>query len=195
MQTGTSRSQWLRFPNRDRELEPRLPEDEWTLGVGIRTNLKVQKPQRMPNVSGTGNCEVLEDLRRQLRPFDTSRASQGTHCYLLSIPRYTKTLCSWPFPPTTKDPSILDLTCDLLQSFRLRPRGTNPPSTMDATQAPELPPGALTDDRRGTIVGVVIFLCLWSTLMVALRFWTRGVIIKQLGIDDYLCAIGLVCAQ
>jgi hypothetical protein len=94
MQTGTSRSQWLRFPNRDRELEPPLPEDEWTLGVGIRTNLKVQKPQRMPNVSGMGNCEVLEDLRRRLRPFDTSRASQGTYCYLLSIPRYTKTLCS-----------------------------------------------------------------------------------------------------
>jgi hypothetical protein len=66
---------------------------------------------------------------------------------------------------------------------------------MDATQASELPPGALTDDKRGTIVGVVIFLCLWSTLMVALRFWTRGVIIKQLGIDDYLCALGLVCAQ
>lgn len=28
--------------------------------------------------------------------------------------------------------------------------------------------------------------------MVGLRLWTRGVVIKQLGVDDCLCVIGLV---
>ena len=54
-----------------------------------------------------------------------------------------------------------------------------------------LPPNAL-DDRRGTVIGSVVFCLLWSTMMVAMRLWTRGVVIKQLGIDDYMCVLGLV---
>ena len=56
-----------------------------------------------------------------------------------------------------------------------------------------LPPNAL-DDRRGTVIGSVVFCLLWSTMMVAMRLWTRGVVIKQLGIDDYMCVVGLVSA-
>ncbi|KAK4188597.1 hypothetical protein QBC35DRAFT_451095 [Podospora australis] len=59
------------------------------------------------------------------------------------------------------------------------------------SDAPPLPPGAL-DDRSGTVIGVVIFCLLWSTAMVGLRLWSRGRIIKQLGIDDYACIAGLL---
>jgi hypothetical protein len=55
----------------------------------------------------------------------------------------------------------------------------------------ELPPNAF-EDRRATVIGSVVFCLLWSTLMVGLRLWTRGVVTKQLGIDDYACLIALV---
>ncbi|KAL2270618.1 hypothetical protein VTJ83DRAFT_2802 [Remersonia thermophila] len=61
-----------------------------------------------------------------------------------------------------------------------------------AAGAAALPPGAFTDDRRGTITGVVIFCLLWSTLMLGLRLWTRMVVIKQAGADDYVCIVGLL---
>jgi hypothetical protein len=54
-----------------------------------------------------------------------------------------------------------------------------------------LPPNAF-EDRRPTVIGGVVFLLLWSTAMVGLRLWTRGVVIKQLGTDDYVCLAGLV---
>ncbi|KAK4148785.1 hypothetical protein C8A00DRAFT_19442 [Chaetomidium leptoderma] len=54
-----------------------------------------------------------------------------------------------------------------------------------------LPPNAF-EDRRPTVIGSVIFCLLWSTLMVGLRLWTRGVVIKQLGVDDYVCLVGLL---
>ncbi|KAK3987547.1 hypothetical protein QBC44DRAFT_372067, partial [Cladorrhinum sp. PSN332] len=50
-----------------------------------------------------------------------------------------------------------------------------------------LPPGALTDDKSGTVIGVVVFCLIWSTAMVGMRLWVRAGMIKQLGIDDYAC--------
>ncbi len=57
--------------------------------------------------------------------------------------------------------------------------------------AAELPPNAY-EDQRATVIGSVVFCLLWSTTMVGLRLWTRGVVIKQLGVDDYMCLAGLV---
>ncbi|KAK4163859.1 hypothetical protein QBC43DRAFT_300823 [Cladorrhinum sp. PSN259] len=57
---------------------------------------------------------------------------------------------------------------------------------------PQLPPGALTDDKSGTVIGVVVFCLLWSTAMVGMRLWVRAGIIKQFGIDDYACIAGLL---
>jgi len=57
-----------------------------------------------------------------------------------------------------------------------------------------LPPNAF-EDQRPTVIGSVIFCLLWSTAMVGLRLWTRGVVIKQLGVDDYLCVVGLVSGR
>lgn len=59
-----------------------------------------------------------------------------------------------------------------------------------ASQA-ELPPNAF-DDVRPAILGCVIFCLIWSTVMVSLRVWTRAVIIKQFGVDDCFCVMGLV---
>ena len=59
--------------------------------------------------------------------------------------------------------------------------------------AAALPPNAF-EDQRATVIGSVVFCLLWSTAMVGLRLWTRGVVIKQLGIDDYACLAGLVRA-
>ncbi|KAH6843212.1 hypothetical protein B0I37DRAFT_418336 [Chaetomium sp. MPI-CAGE-AT-0009] len=54
-----------------------------------------------------------------------------------------------------------------------------------------LPPNAY-EDRRATVIGVVTFCLLWSTAVICLRLWTRGVVIKQLGIDDYMCLVALL---
>ncbi|KAK3322929.1 putative integral membrane protein [Apodospora peruviana] len=62
---------------------------------------------------------------------------------------------------------------------------------MASTAAPTLPPGAF-DDRSPTVIGVVVFCLLFSTAMVALRLYTRIVLIKQMGIDDYACIVGLL---
>ncbi|KAK1828638.1 hypothetical protein QBC39DRAFT_223658, partial [Podospora conica] len=64
-------------------------------------------------------------------------------------------------------------------------------STMDPSAAPELPPNAF-EDRRATVIGVVVFCLLVSTTMVGLRLWTRKKIINQLGWDDYACVAGLI---
>jgi hypothetical protein len=60
-----------------------------------------------------------------------------------------------------------------------------------ASPAAALPPNA-SEDQRATVIGSVVFCLLWSTLMVGLRLWTRGVVIKKLGVDDYMCLVGLV---
>lgn len=60
-----------------------------------------------------------------------------------------------------------------------------------AAPAAALPPNAY-EDQRPTVIGSVVFCLLWSTGMVGLRLWTRGVVIKQLGVDDYMCLAGLV---
>ncbi|KAK3298656.1 uncharacterized protein B0H64DRAFT_454095 [Chaetomium fimeti] len=54
-----------------------------------------------------------------------------------------------------------------------------------------LPPNAV-EDKRGNVIGTVIFCLLWSTVMVGMRLWARGVVIKQLGIDDYICIVSLL---
>ncbi|KAK4032008.1 hypothetical protein C8A01DRAFT_20855 [Parachaetomium inaequale] len=54
-----------------------------------------------------------------------------------------------------------------------------------------LPPNAF-EDRRATVIGGITFCLLWSTTVVGLWLWTRGVVIKQLGIDDYACLAGLL---
>ncbi|SPQ24632.1 0ec0b235-2f10-408a-9ebd-c29ad514edeb [Thermothielavioides terrestris] len=54
-----------------------------------------------------------------------------------------------------------------------------------------LPPNAY-DDRRATVIGTVVFCLSWATAMVGARLYTRGVVIHQLGVDDYLCAVALL---
>ncbi|KAM7194843.1 hypothetical protein V8F33_007041 [Rhypophila sp. PSN 637] len=56
---------------------------------------------------------------------------------------------------------------------------------------PELPPEAF-DDMSGDVIGVVVFCLIFSTLMVALRIFTRGVVVKQIGIDDYAAIVSLI---
>lgn len=55
----------------------------------------------------------------------------------------------------------------------------------------QLPPGAY-DDMSGTVVGVVAFCMVFSTIMVALRLFTRMVVVKHVGIDDYAAVVSLV---
>ncbi|KAK5659601.1 hypothetical protein OQA88_805 [Cercophora sp. LCS_1] len=62
---------------------------------------------------------------------------------------------------------------------------------MDSTAAPQLPPNAF-EDKRATVIGVVVFCLLFATTMVGLRVWTRKKIINQLGWDDYACVAGLI---
>ncbi|KAL2137867.1 hypothetical protein VTI28DRAFT_7936 [Corynascus sepedonium] len=57
--------------------------------------------------------------------------------------------------------------------------------------AADLPPHAY-EDQRATVIGVVAFCLVWATALVGARMWTRGVIIKQLGVDDYMCVAGLL---
>ncbi|KAM7200850.1 putative integral membrane protein [Naviculisporaceae sp. PSN 640] len=55
---------------------------------------------------------------------------------------------------------------------------------------PQLPPGAY-DDMSGTVIGVVAFCLVFSTIMVALRLFTRVYVVKLVGIDDYAAVISL----
>ncbi|KAL2194340.1 hypothetical protein P885DRAFT_43209 [Corynascus similis CBS 632.67] len=64
------------------------------------------------------------------------------------------------------------------------------PSAQSASPAP-LPARAL-EDWRATVIGIVAFCLAWATVMVCARLWTRGVIIKKLGVDDYMCVVGLL---
>ncbi len=63
-----------------------------------------------------------------------------------------------------------------------------------ASSTAALPANAY-EDRTGTVLGVLVFLLVWATVMVGLRVWTRAVLIKQLGVDDYMCVLGLVGAR
>jgi hypothetical protein len=49
-----------------------------------------------------------------------------------------------------------------------------------------------TDDRSSTVIIVVVICQVLSASVVALRLWTRGVIIKACGVDDYLAIVSLV---
>jgi len=52
------------------------------------------------------------------------------------------------------------------------------------------------DSRAGTIIGVVIALCTLSSICVALRFYARMHIRKNVGIDDWMTLAALVsCAR
>lgn len=64
-------------------------------------------------------------------------------------------------------------------------------SSADAGAPPALPPNAF-EDRSATVIGVSSFLLILSTILVALRLWTRKVIINQMGWDDYMIVCGLV---
>lgn len=48
------------------------------------------------------------------------------------------------------------------------------------------------EDGRSTVIGTVTFCLVWATTLVWARLWTRGVILKKLDIDDYVCAVALV---
>lgn len=56
---------------------------------------------------------------------------------------------------------------------------------------PALPPNA-ADNLQPTIVGVCIFLMVWSTAMITARIYTRKFIIDSMGWDDYACIVGWV---
>lgn len=54
-----------------------------------------------------------------------------------------------------------------------------------------MPPNAY-DSMQPTIVGVCIFLMVWSTAMITARIYTRKFIIDSMGWDDYACIVGWV---
>lgn len=61
-----------------------------------------------------------------------------------------------------------------------------------AAAAPaEFPPGTF-DDQSGMVIGVVVFCLLVSTMMVALRLFTRIAVVKEVGLDDYAAVVSLV---
>ncbi|VBB86074.1 Putative protein of unknown function [Podospora comata] len=67
----------------------------------------------------------------------------------------------------------------------------------DATSTSPPPPPLSSnahEDKSSTVIGAIIFCLVWSTVMVGMRLWTRGKMIKQLGIDDYACILGLLTA-
>ncbi|KAF4966332.1 hypothetical protein FSARC_5960 [Fusarium sarcochroum] len=47
------------------------------------------------------------------------------------------------------------------------------------------------EDRSSTVIAVVVVCQVLSVFVVALRLWTRGVIIKACGVDDYLAIVSL----
>jgi hypothetical protein len=55
---------------------------------------------------------------------------------------------------------------------------------------------ALPHDNRGSVViGTVCFVLLVASLATGLRLYTRLAIVQQMGADDYIVAIALVCFQ
>ncbi|KAK4171790.1 hypothetical protein QBC36DRAFT_390887 [Triangularia setosa] len=60
-----------------------------------------------------------------------------------------------------------------------------------STSPPPLPANA-HEDKSYTVISVIIFCLIWSTAMVGMRLWTRGKMIKQFGMDDYACIVGLM---
>ncbi|KAL2170619.1 hypothetical protein VTG60DRAFT_4632 [Thermothelomyces hinnuleus] len=57
---------------------------------------------------------------------------------------------------------------------------------MSTSTSPDAPPAPAFEDRRATVIGTVVFCLVWATTLVWARLWTRGAIIKKLGIDDYM---------
>ena len=49
------------------------------------------------------------------------------------------------------------------------------------------------ESRVSTIYAVASFLMAWCVGIVGLRIYTRKFIINQMGIDDYLAIVSLVC--
>ncbi|KAH9897266.1 hypothetical protein F4778DRAFT_793852 [Xylariomycetidae sp. FL2044] len=50
------------------------------------------------------------------------------------------------------------------------------------------------DNKANILVGVVCLVCSIATVAVGLRFYTRGIIIKQIGADDYLVLVAMLLA-
>lgn len=48
------------------------------------------------------------------------------------------------------------------------------------------------ENRSPTVIAVVVVCQVLSVFVVALRLWTRGVIVRAVGADDYLAIISLV---
>jgi hypothetical protein len=48
------------------------------------------------------------------------------------------------------------------------------------------------ENRSSTVIAVVVVCQVISVFVVALRLWTRGVIVRAVGADDYLAIISLV---
>ncbi|KAI0017629.1 hypothetical protein F4780DRAFT_772205 [Xylariomycetidae sp. FL0641] len=60
---------------------------------------------------------------------------------------------------------------------------------------PSVDPSTLPHDHRGgVVVGVACLMCSIATVAVGLRFYTRAVLIKQVGPDDYLALLALLIA-
>lgn len=48
------------------------------------------------------------------------------------------------------------------------------------------------ENRSGIIIGIIVVCWILATLVVTLRVYTRKVLLKQIGIDDYFAAASLV---
>lgn len=54
------------------------------------------------------------------------------------------------------------------------------------------PPETFGESRSGIIIGIVVVCWILSTIVVTLRVYTRKVLLKQIGADDYFAAASLV---
>ena len=50
----------------------------------------------------------------------------------------------------------------------------------------------LQESREATVIGIVCFVMTVATLAVAARIYTRAVILKSMGVDDYMAMFSLV---
>ncbi|KAK6524445.1 hypothetical protein TWF281_011353 [Arthrobotrys megalospora] len=66
-------------------------------------------------------------------------------------------------------------------------------STPTPTAAP-LDPAYVAESRQPLFYGIVFGLLTCSTIVVSLRFYCRALIIRKIGLDDWLILVGLVFA-
>ena len=61
------------------------------------------------------------------------------------------------------------------------------------TMAPSGRPGKPTDNQGTTILKIIWVLTSFTTLLVVARMYVRSVLLRKIGLDDYLIFVSIVC--